>query len=172
MANTIFDETPYREFREYMGQLRSSTGRVLYDDIDLMKTYLVAKYVYIFDIEMDGDIPSFTFRFVGTHLCENIGFDPTGKNIKELDFGPGQEDWFESYHTVFKTERPHVISMVHYPDIPDMDHYRVDQPTCLLCLVYPTYNFDGKIVKLVGIATFIRDNHPEAGKFYEFTLDG
>ncbi len=42
MASTIFDETPFKEFREYLGQLRSSSGRILYDDIDLMEIHAIA----------------------------------------------------------------------------------------------------------------------------------
>ena len=171
MASTIFDETPYKEFREYLGQLRSSSGRILYDDIDLMEIHAIASWVYVFNVAQDAGVSTFTFRFVGTALCKGIGFDPTGKNIDDLDFGPGQDAWREGYRTIVKTGRPHVLSMIHYPDVPKMSPYKKEQPTCLLRLAYPTFSSNDKIENLVGVGQFIPSADPEADQFYEFTLD-
>ena len=171
MAGTIFDETPYQEFREYLGKLRSSSGRILFDDIDLMEIHTIAPWVYVMDVEKESDVPTITFRFVGTGLCRGIGFDPTGKPLEDLDFGPGQEDWVEAYRTIARTGRPHVLSLIHYPDVPDMSPFKKEQPTCLLRLAYPTFSSDGKVEHLIGVGHFIPRTDPEAGQFHEFTLD-
>ncbi len=171
MASTIFDETPFKEFREYLGQLRSSSGRILYDDIDLMEIYKIAKWVYVFDVAQDAGVPTFKFRFVGTGLCEGIGFDPTGKNIESLDFGPGQDNWLEAYRTIVKTGRPHVLSMIHYPDVEKMNPRKKGEATFLLRLAYPTFSSNDKIENLIGVGQFIPLPHSEGDQFYEFTLD-
>ena len=171
MASTIFDETPYKEFREYMGQLRSSSGRIPYDDIDLMEIHKIAPWVYVFDVAQDAEGFTFTFRFVGTGLCEGIGFNPTGKNIESLDFGPGQDTWLEAYRTIVKTGRPHVLSMIHYPDVEKMNPRKKGEANFLLRLAYPTFGSNDKIENLVGVGQFIPVADPEADHFYEFTLD-
>ena len=171
MTSTIFDETPFKEFREYIGQHRSSSGRILYDDIDLMEIHKIVRWVYVFDVAQDAGVPTFTFRFVGTGLCEGIGFEPTGKRLDDLDFGPGQEDWVEAYRTIARTGRPHMLSLIHYPDVPNMSPYKKEQPTCLLRLAYPTFNSNDKVEHLIGVGQFIPRTHPEAGQFQEFTLD-
>jgi len=171
MADSIFDATPYREFRKYLSKTRSSTGRILYDDIDLMEIYEIAPWVYVLDVEQDTETPSLTFRFVGTGLCRGIGFDPTWKRLEDLDFGPGQDAWREGYRTIAKTGRPHVLAFVHFPDVPKMSPYMREQPNCLLRLAYPTFSSNDKIEKLVGVGQFVERTDPEAGEFYEFTLD-
>ena len=171
MASTIFDKTPYKKFRQYLGQLRSSSGRILYDDIELMEVYAIAPWIYVLDVAQDAGVSTFTFRFVGTGLCRGIGFDPTGKQLEDLDFGPGQDAWREAYRTIVKTGRPHVLSMTHYPDVPEMNPYKKGQATCLLRLAYPTFSSDDKIEHLVGVGQFIPRTDPEAGQSYEFTLD-
>ncbi len=171
MPSTIFDETPYKEFRAYLGQLRSSSGRILYDDIDLMEIYAIVRWVYVFDVAQDAGVPTFKFRFVGTGLCEGIGFNPTDKNIENLDFGFGQDAWLEGYRTIVRTARPHVLSMIHYPDVEKMKPSKKGQATCLLRLAYPTFSSNDKIEKLVGVGQFIPVTDPEADQFYEFTLD-
>ena len=88
MASTVFDEFPFKEFREYLGQLRSSSGRILYDDIDLMEIYKIVSWTYVLDVEQDAEVPTLTFRFVGTGLCKGIGFEPTGKRLEDLDLAP------------------------------------------------------------------------------------
>ncbi len=171
MATTIFDETPYKEFRDYLGQLRSSSGRILFDDIDLIEIHSIAPWIYILDVGQNAGVITLTFRFVGTGLCEGIGFDPTGKNIENLDFGPGQDVWLEAYRTIVKTGRPHVLSMIHFPDEAEMSRHKKGEANCLLRLAYPTFSPNDKIEKLIGVGQFIPSADPEADKFYEFTLD-
>lgn len=171
MASTIFDETPYKEFREYLGQLRSSSGRILYDDIDLTEIHAIVSWIYVLDVAQDAGGITFTFRFVGTGLCEGIGFDPTGKQLGDLNFGPGKDAWREAYRTIVKTGRPHVLSKIHFPDVAKMNPYKKGGPTCLLRLAYPTFSSNDKIENLVGVGQFIPLADPEADKFYEFTLD-
>ena len=171
MASIAFDEFPFKEFRQYLRQLRSSAGRIQYDDIDMMEIHSIAPWVYVLDVAQDAGGITFAFRFVGTGLCEGIGFNPTGKQIEDLDFGPGQDAWREGYRTIVKTGRPHVLSMIHYPDVPEMSPYKKEQPTCLLRLAYPTFSPNDKIENLIGVGQFIPLADPEADKFYEFTLD-
>ena len=171
MASLFFDETPYKEFREYMGRLRSSSGRILFDDLDLMKIYAIAPWIYVLDVGQDAEAPTLAFRFVGTGLCRGIGFDPTGKALNDLDFGPGQDTWIGAYRTIVKTARPHVLSLTHYPDVPEMSPYKKGEANCLLRLAYPAFSSNDKIENIVGIGRFIPLDNPEAGKFYEFTLD-
>ncbi len=171
MASIAFDEFPYKEFRQYLRQLRSSAGRIQYDDIDMMEIHSIAPWVYVLDVAQDAEVFNFTFRFVGTGLCEGIGFNPTGKQLEDLNFGPGQEAWREAYGSIVKTERPHVLSMIHFPDVEGMSPYKKGQPNCLLRLAYPTYSSNDKIEKLIGVGQFIQLDDPKIAQFYEFTLN-
>ncbi len=171
MASTIFDKAPFKEFREYLEQLKSSSGRILYDDIDLKDIYSITPWVYVLDVGQDAGVCMLTFKFVGEGLCKRIGFDPTGKQLEDLDFGDGQDSWREGYRTIVKTGRPHVLSMIHYPDVEKMYPYEKGEATCLLRLAYPTFSSNDEIEKLIGVGQFIPLADPEADKFYEFTLD-
>jgi len=171
MAGTIFVKAPFKEFRAYLGRLKSSSGHIPYDDIDLKDIYSIAPWVYVLDVGQDGDNCVLTFKFVGEGLCKRIGFDPTGKQLKDLDFGDGQDAWREGYRTIVKTGRPHVLSMIHYPDVEKMYPYEKGEATCLLRLAYPTVASNGEIEKIIGVGQFIPLANPEAGQFYEFTLD-
>jgi hypothetical protein len=86
MAGTIFVKAPFKEFRAYLGRLKSSSGHIPYDDIDLKDIYSIAPWVYVLDVGQDGDNCVLTFKFVGEGLCKRIGFDPTGKQLEDLDF--------------------------------------------------------------------------------------
>jgi hypothetical protein len=151
MASTFFDQTPYKEFREYLGRIRTSSGRIPYDAIDLMDIYGIVPWVYVLDVTQDTGDSHFTFRFVGTGLCEGIGFEPTGKQLDDLDFGPGQDIWREAYRTIVRTGHPHVLSMVHRPNVEQMSTFKKGEPTHLVRLAYPTFRSDDKIEKLIGV---------------------
>lgn len=171
MTKSVFDDFPFKEFREYLKLVTTPTGTVFFDDIDLMKIHNIARWVYVLDVEQATETPNFTFRFVGTALCEGIGFEPTGKRLDDLDFGPGKESWINAYRTICKTGKPHVLSMTHYPDVPNMSPFKKEQPNCLLRLIVPAINADLQVTNIVGIGQFIPQSHPEAGKFYEVKID-
>ncbi len=171
MASTVFDKPPFKEFRDYLGQLRSSSGRILFDDIDLIEIHSIAPWIYILDVGQDVGVITLTFRFVGTGLCQGIGFEPTGKQLDDLDFGPGQDAWREGYRTIARTGRPYVMSMIHFPDVEKMNPYKKRQANCLLRLAYPAFSSNDKIENLIGVGQFIQVTDPEAAQFYEFTLD-
>jgi len=162
------DTTPYSEFREYMARIQSWSGSIRYDDIDLMRIYAIAPWVYVLRVARDEGFPTFTFRFVGTGICDGLGFEPTGKNLESLDFGPGQDFWREAYRIIVSTRRPHVLSMTHYPNVEKMRPHKRGQAIRILRLIYPTHGHDGEIENLIGVAQFVSMLDPEVDQFYQF----
>jgi len=168
MDNKALETTPYDEFRAYMERNQSWSGSIRYDDIDLMELYAIAPWVYVLRVARDEGFPTFTFRFVGTGICDGLGFEPTGKNLESLDFGPGQDFWREAYRIIVSTRRPYVLSMTHYPNVKKMKPYKRGQATRILRLIYPTHGHDGEIENLIGVAQFVSMLDLEVDEFYEF----
>ncbi len=171
MIGAIFDEGPFKEFRGYLERLRSGSGIIHFDDIDLMDVHKIAPWIYVLDVAQDQGVTSLTFRFVGTSLCDGIGFEPTGRSLDDLDFGPGQEQWRDAYRTIVRTRQPHVLSFVHQPDVEKMSPFKKGKPNCLVRLAYPVFGADGAVTNIIGVGQFISLDHAEADRFYEFALD-
>ena len=172
MSATTFDEAPFKPFRDYMNGLRDDTGRIPHGRVELMAVHTIVPWIYVLDVEGGKACEDLTFRFVGTGLCQGIGFEPTGKSLDQLDFGPSQEAWRAAYRRIVATERPHVLSMTHHPNIETMPSYKRGKPNFLLRLAYPTYGDSGVVEKVIGIGQFLPMTSLPDNEVYEFTLDG
>ncbi|NQV98109.1 MAG: hypothetical protein HQ483_00285 [Rhodospirillales bacterium] len=162
-----FENYPFKEFRTYLKNLRTDSGRIQYDDINLMDVYGIAPWIYVLDVGYESSIATFTFRFVGTGMCTRLGFDPTGKRINDL----ASERVYNAYCNIINTGRPHVLSMIRSVDSAENFSYKKAQTNCLIRLAYPTFSSNNKIDKIIGVGQFISLDDPETDQSYEFVRD-
>ena len=102
-----FDTPIFRTFSEFISEVKGANGIAFFKDVDLMKVYKIAPYLYILDVVESGS--RFRVRFAGTKMCEAVGLNPTGLHLDEVHEGPHKEHYLSAYSEMFKVKRPMMI---------------------------------------------------------------